>query len=136
MNILALPVITAISFLILYRMNMNKVHPITIVLTLIAIAGSLSWLFVYSSWEDALVISAIFFTVGFLVTFGLKPNKDLVLINLINRLSFLMAALVSFSEGLLHGIPSIEHYAQHITTVIIVIVLVIGGILIWKKIKQ
>lgn len=136
MNILALPAITSIILIVIFKTQTKAIPALAIVLGIIGLAGGLAWTMVYSSWEDTLVISGLIFLGGFLFSLGLNPNgngKNIYLLNLGNRLAFIWAAVSSLLGGLAGDIPSFGYYAEDITTYTSLAVVVFGALIIWRS---
>jgi len=139
MNILVLPLISSLVLLFLYRSSMSKIHPLTIVISIIGLGGSLAWAFIYSGWDDTLLVSGVIFTAGFFISLGFNPNKafkKVGIANLINRTTFLLTSIICYSSVFAADIPGFRYFADEIMTAVILITLAIVSLLIWRKLKN
>jgi len=75
MEILALPIITSILLAYYYKKQIKKPNTSRVINIIFALCGSLTWAFVFSSWDDALTMSGLCFAGGFLSTLALKVEQ-------------------------------------------------------------
>jgi len=139
MNFFVLPIISAGILVILFKLKLKEIHITSVFLFIIALLSSLAWLFVYSSFEDSLVISGLGYTGGWLLSFTVRKPKNYKMISTIvsiNRGIFFIVAAMTFSSTLLAEVLWANSYSGVIISGTNLLLTVITGIVIWKANKK